>query len=210
MEKDDANLVFKTGHRNFIGGNDALWAAIGELQANFLIKAGLEPHHHFLDVACGSLRAGIHLIPYLDAGRYFGVDQHIELIIIGVGEELGMDAFRSKKPKFLVSRSFEFERFGTTFNWGIAQSLFTHITADEIRLCLTKLHTHAAEGMRFFATFHEVETSVANPEASHSHDYFAYTRAEMEAFGRDAGWTPRYIGEWGHPRQQKIIEYSLA
>lgn len=210
MDKDDADLVFSTGHRTFVGGNGDMWAAIGRLQAEFLIEAGLEPHHRFLDIACGSLRAGTHLIPYLDEAHYFGVDQHIELIILGAAEELGMDLFREKKPKFAVSKAFAFESFGAAFDWGIAQSLFTHITPDDIRLCLGNLRAHAAPEMRFFATFHEVEAETRNPDASHSHGYFAYTRAQMEAFGSRCGWVPRYIGDWGHPRGQKIVEYNPA
>jgi hypothetical protein len=58
-------------HRESVGG---LWEAIGRLQADFLVSPCLQPHHHLLDIGCGSLRGGAKLISYLDAGNYVGTD----------------------------------------------------------------------------------------------------------------------------------------
>lgn len=55
------------GHRSYVGG---CWDEIGKLQFDFMLKEGLKPEHYFLDVACGSLRAGLHFIPYLEVGHY--------------------------------------------------------------------------------------------------------------------------------------------
>jgi hypothetical protein len=30
----------------------------------------------------------------------------------------------------------------------------------------------------------------------------------MEAMGEATGWQPRYIGDWEHPRDQMIMEYT--
>jgi hypothetical protein len=49
-----------------------------------------------------------------------------------------------------------------------------------------------------------------NPVASHSAKGFRYTRSEMEKFGADAGWRAEYIGDWGHPRGQRMIAYEKA
>jgi len=75
---------------------------------------------------------------------------------------------------------------------------------------LASLKAVAAPGCRFFTTYHSAAETSKNPEASHSHGYFAYTPAEMEEFGRRAGWQPNYIGDWNHPRRQHIIEYRNA
>ena len=69
------------------------------------------------------------------------------------------------------------------------------------------LNCVAAPGCRLFATFFEVSEPVVNPTVSHSHGYFAYTRLQMEEFGTRTGWKSNYIGDWNHPRSQKIIEY---
>jgi hypothetical protein len=36
---------------------------------------------------------------------------------------------------------------------------------------------------------------------------FMYSRVMVEDFGARAGWTSNYIGEWGHPENQMMVEY---
>src|SRR5262249_24004929 len=97
--------------------------------------------------------------------------------------------------------------FETKFTFGIAQSLFTHLDGEDIGSCLATLSAAAEEGCRIFCTFFEVDVPRHNPLHSHSHAGFGYTRCEMETFGRASGWEPNYIGDWGHPRTQHMIEY---
>lgn len=207
--QDTLEEIHQVGHRRFVGGADNHWEAIGELQFRFLVDRGLAPSHTLIDVACGSLRGGARFIRYLEPDRYLGVDKHIELIIYGVATELGIAAYREKRPRFVVSDSFEFHKFKANPFFGIAQSLFTHLCADDVESCLSKLSTVAAPGCRVFATFFESVEQVLNPAVSHSHGYFAYTRSQMEDFGTRTGWEARYIGEWNHPRAQKMIEYVI-
>lgn len=206
---DDRDTIFAHGHRRFVGGNDEYhWTRIGELQCAFLRGQGLLPGHVLFDIACGSLRAGIHFIDYLNPARYVGFDKYIELIILGVGRELGMDRYSEKRPRFHIGDRFDFAAPGLVPDFAIAQSLFTHLTAADIRACLRGLAAVAGPQTRFFATFLEAPAPTrANPARSHAHGVFLYTRAEMEEFGRECGFTPHYIGEWNHPRAQRIIEY---
>jgi SAM-dependent methyltransferase len=54
-----------------IGGK---WDEVGGLQYDFRVERGLQPHHQMLDIGCGTLRGGRHLIRFLDAGHYTGTD----------------------------------------------------------------------------------------------------------------------------------------
>jgi hypothetical protein len=63
---DELAELSRLGHRGFIGG---LWDELGRLQVDFPVSEGLEPAHVLLDIGCGSLRGGVHLIPYLEPGR---------------------------------------------------------------------------------------------------------------------------------------------
>jgi hypothetical protein len=184
--------------------------SIGDLQFRYLVDRGLTRSDTLIDVGCGSLRGGAKFIRYLDPGCYLGIDKHIELIIYGVSMELGIDLYRQKRPRFIISDLFEFARFGSEPVFGIAQSLFTHLAAHDVKSCLSKLNRVAAPGCRLFATFFEVSEPVVNSAVSHSHGYFAYTRAQMEELGTRTGWNSSYIGEWNHPRGQKMIEYVAA
>ena len=206
INDDSAVTIHTNGYRNFVGGAN-VWESIGNLQFDFLKKMGMKPQDKFVDVACGALRGGINYIKYLDVGNYYGIDKHIELIIYGVARELTVPVFREKMPHFAVSDAFEFEKLGEGFTYGIAQSLFSHLIADDIRLCLRNLHAVAADGCKFYATFFESDVAETNPEKSHSAAGFKFTRAEMESFGADTGWRSNYIGGWNHPRGQRVIEY---
>ena len=104
---ENENLT-RRGHPEFVGG---LWDELGQLQFHFLVKQGLRPDHVFLDIACGSLRAGRLLIPYLAPGSYLGIDKHAELIEAGKAKEIEGDVLEARHPEFVVSDCFSFENF---------------------------------------------------------------------------------------------------
>jgi hypothetical protein len=195
----------KEGHREFVGG---MWDKVGQLQLDFLIEHGLRPNHVLMDIACGSLRAGHLLIPYLDPGNYLGIDKHSDLIEAGKANEVDPDVLKEHRPEFVVSGCFEFEKFSKQPDFCIAQSLFTHLDKQDIELCFDKLGSFVRPGCKFFATFHEVSVAIPQVAKSHSIRNFAYTRGAMESFGKHADWQVRYIGDWGHPLGQEMVEYT--
>jgi SAM-dependent methyltransferase len=196
--------IRKAGHRRYIGG---MWEEIGKLQFDFLVSQGLKPDHVFVDVACGSLRAGVHLIPYLNEGNYLGIEKEPDLIAAGVEKELGRELAERKEPEFVLSSAFEFEKFSRRPDFGIAQSLFTHLPPSIISQCFAKLRPFMNPDGRFYATYFESATPVSNPEVAHDHGFFVYTRQQMEEFGTQNGWKAEYIGNWNHPRDQVIVCY---
>ncbi len=195
------------GHRRYVGD---LWDEIGWLQFDFLINNGLQPYHYLLDIACGSLRGGVHFIPYLDTGHYLGIDKESDLLRAGIEQELSPELCESKKPQFLVSNAFEFENFTVRPDYALAQSLFTHLPPPMISACFKKLRSVIQQNGVFYATFFETESPVSNPKIPHDHGHFAYTRQEMENFGTQNGWHAQYIGNWNHPRNQVIVQYRPA
>jgi SAM-dependent methyltransferase len=197
--------VLQVGHRNYVGG---MWDEIGRLQFNFLVSRGLLPHHYLCDVACGSLRAGIHLIPYLEKGHYLGIDKERMLIDEGMTKELGEELCRSKEPRFVVSSEFEFEKFSEHADFVWAQSLFTHLPPRLIEKCLKNLRGWVSPSGVFYATFFETKTEVVNPDEPHDHEGFSYTKRQMEEFGPRCGWRAEYIGDWSHPRNQVVVKYT--
>ena len=118
-------------HRARVGG---FWEEMGLLQLAFLKQRGLLPSHSFLDVGCGCLRGGIHLVQYLQAGHYCGLDINASLIEAGK-LELETHKLLDKKPRLLVDEHFTFSRFETTFDFCLAQSVFTHLFMNHIALC---------------------------------------------------------------------------
>lgn len=203
----EARPIGGPGPRGFVGG---LWQEMADLQFRFLLDHGLQPDHVLLDIACGSLRLGHRVIPFLDAGNYLGIDVREDLIRHGKAVELGEALCRIKRPEFIVSGAFGFEKFSKRPDFAWAQSLFSHLIANEIALCLRNLAKHRNENTVLYATFFEVDAPVVNPPKSHPHGAYRYTRGEMETIGTDAGWRMDYIGDWSHPRGQKMLRYRCC
>lgn len=112
--------IWLAGHRHYVGG---LWDDIGNLQFEFLKSRGLKPHHVLLDIACGSLRAGSHFIPYLNCGNYLGLDKERRLIKLGLEREVQRKLVNEKAPQFVVSDSFEFAKFGKRPDEGVLKTV---------------------------------------------------------------------------------------
>ena len=202
-------------HRDFVGG---LWDEIGALQFGFLLKQGLSPQHTLVDIGCGSLRCGLPIIRYLDEGNYYGLDINASLIEAGM-HELGKEGLTSKQPHLLVNDKFELSRFGTSFDFAIAQSVFTHLDMNLIVRCLVEVRKILKSGGKFYATFflapspahimpikHEPGGIITNFDT----DPFHYSFRELEWLAAIAGFSARLIGDWNHPRSQKMLELSVT
>jgi hypothetical protein len=199
--KDRINQI---GHRAFVGGNDAeTWYGIGLLQFHFLISRGLRPHHVFLDVACGCLRLGQYLIPFLDFGNYFGLEAEKYLVRLGLQKELRFDIAEKKQPT--LGHGYDFDlTFAKSFDFAIAQSLFTHLTLEDITACLRSMRTKAQKDCEFYFTFFEGD-SKDNPDCSHANKDWRYSFAELQVAATNSCWVLEYIGDWQHPREQKMV-----
>jgi SAM-dependent methyltransferase len=210
LPPDSAASIRMLGHREWVGG---MWEEIGKLQLDFLVAQGLKPDHALLDIACGSLRGGRYFIPYLGAGNYLGIDKHKALIDDALRTEVAPDIVRTKKPEFVISDRFEFSRLSKQPDICIAHAIFTQLNAADIKLCLARLAAFVRPGCRLYATFFErgrqpglaMLTSLL---PSHSLRPFCYRRSTIMRLGDATGWRARYIGDWGHPRGHKMIEFT--
>jgi len=68
-------------------------------------------------------------------------------------KELGRAIHEEKATEFIVSSSFEFEKFTRKPTFALAQSLFTHLEERDILDCMSKLRAFVDPGMRFFSTY---------------------------------------------------------
>jgi SAM-dependent methyltransferase len=196
--------VAKRGHRSYVGGHDTEdWYGIGKLQFHYLVSQGLLPKHRFLDIACGSLRLGQYLIPYLEPGNYRGLEGEQTLVEAGLAKELHFGLGELRKPAFAYNYDFDFG-FVDGFDYAIAQSLFTHLVPDDIRLCFRNLRPKADPSSRFYFTFFDGNSS-GNPAGdSHAAISWRYSPDEMKEFCTSEGWNFEFIGDWKHPRLQQM------
>jgi SAM-dependent methyltransferase len=201
-------------HRFAVGDK---WDQLGRLQFDFLVEQGLEPRHYLLDVGCGSLRGGVHFIAYLDEGHYYGVDRHAGLLQQGREIELARSGLTAKQPTLVKTGSFDFGLLGRHFDYAIAQSLFSHLSINEILRCLANIEVALEPGGKFFATFfetargkHDFDNIVQVPGCvSHlDHDPFHYHRDTFRWMCEGLELDPEYLGNWDHPGNQKMMVFT--
>jgi SAM-dependent methyltransferase len=210
-----AAAVAAGAHRAAIGG---LWEEIGRLQFDFLVSRGLRPDQKLLDIGCGSLRAGVKLVRYLDAGNYYGTDINESLLTAGYDIEIRNEGLLDKLPRshLVTDGEFDFSWCPAPFDVVLAQSVFTHLPLNHLRVCLERLVGAAAAGARFYVTIFEI----ADDHPSHhpfSHpggittygarDPYHYRFADMEYCCRGLPWRATRIGAWNHPRSQHMVEF---
>ena len=204
-------------HRETVGGD---WDEIGMLQFEYLVEKTLQPVHRLLDIGCGCLRGGVHFIRYLDPANYFGIDVNQSLLDAGYNVELAQAGLQDRLPRenLVCSGEFEFEKFGTKFDFAIAQSLFTHLPLNHIRHCLTNLASVMEVGGMFFATFFELPSS-ASIAAPFTHfpgniithgdaDPYHYWLMDMSHAAARLPWRIRIGSGWDHPRGQKMLLFT--
>jgi SAM-dependent methyltransferase len=91
--------------------------AMGRYTFEFVVDAGLLPQHRLLDFGCGALRLGNWVIPYLEPGNYFGVDNHLGSLEAATTYEIPLHGLEGRRPRILWSDDFAFSHFGTRFDY---------------------------------------------------------------------------------------------
>ena len=205
-------------HREEVGG---MWEKIGNLQFDFLKKMGLKPEHYFLDVGCGSLRGGVHFINYLEPSHYFGIDKNKELLDAGKNIELKKEELETKKPTLIQMDNFAFDSLNQKFDYALAQSVFTHLPMNNIIRCVMNIGKVLVNDGKFFATFFEnkegkfnlepiMHHQIGEPDAAtyFDQDPYHYDFETFEYICKGTYLIPTYIGNWNHPRDQKMIIFT--
>src|SRR5256886_3961826 len=154
--QEDLGLGLKPGdpqYRAYVGPPED-YDLIAAMAFNLLTTLGLRQHHSLLDVGCGSLRIGRLLIPYPKRGKYFGVEPNEWLVEEGIRRELGEALLEIKRPAFFFSDSPQtIAQAKVSFDFALAQSIFSHSGLDLIKNWLSAISNSLAEDGVLIATF---------------------------------------------------------
>ena len=201
-------------HRVSIGGK---WDELGELQFDYMVEHGMRPQHRLLDVGCGPLRGGVHYIRYLDAGNYTGVEKDRRKLEAGRDVELPAHGLVEKRPRLVVMESFDFPSLERTYDYAIAQSVFTHLPINKIIRCVVQMEKVLVPGGQFYATFYENPDGKRNLDpieqrpglwTRFDEDFFHYDFATFEWIADGSGLDVEYLGEWQNPRNQRMMVFT--
>lgn len=208
--------VAQKKHRAIIGG---LWDELGTLQLNFLKSQGLQPQHRLLDIGCGCLRLGVPAVAFLNAGNYFGTDLNEAFLDAGYSDEILPAELGWKLPRshLVTDREFTFSGIPKHIDFAIAQSVFTHLPLNHMRLCLARLAEHLEGPCTFFFTvFLAPEGQEMKPLeqypgiVTHPHkDPYHYTTEDILHAAAGLPWDIDVVGSWNHPRNQTMVRARL-
>jgi SAM-dependent methyltransferase len=196
-------------HRRAVGG---MWEELGKLQFEFLVGEGLSPEHLLLDIGCGSLRGGVHFIRYLEPGHYVGVEQSPELLAAG-RSELERAGIIGKRPTLVADATFSFGELDQSFDFALAQSVFTHLTFNAILRCVAEAGRVLRPDGRFFATFFaspgprlRVEPAVIDGSNVYlDRDPYYYDPAVFSWMCDGSDLECEHRKEWGHPSSHMLV-----
>lgn len=213
-EAFNAERIAAGQHRGRIGG---LWDVMGPMQLDIMLEYGLKPHHRVIDLGCGSFRAGVHLARYLDPLRYYGVDISRAILDAGYEHEIVRLGLEDRFPRShtAVNAEFDISSFGVPFDFGMAQSLFTHLPIRYLGDCLSQAAPHFLPGGKFLITCFLVEPAEFDQPIKHAiggittkpdQDPYHYTVESVEALAaQHPDWRLELVGDWKHPRDQQLL-----
>ncbi|MDB2408176.1 class I SAM-dependent methyltransferase [Crocinitomicaceae bacterium] len=133
------------------------WFSYSDWQMDVLKSFNIDESCKILDIGCGPLRFGLEAINYLNDGCYYGIDPYPRYIELGklLYDAIGMD----KKYTVIHDNEFNFHLFETEFDFALAQSVFTHLSREQVILALTNAKKVMKPGAKLLFT--NIESSLA-------------------------------------------------
>lgn len=193
---------FTKDPQNYRGavGPAEIYDVQGATQFNLLTLLGLREHHFLLDIGCGSLRSGKLFIPYLLQGNYYGIEPNEVLIKQGIKQELCQELIDLKKPSFSNDSNFTLTTFNESFDFILAQSIFSHASQAQIKRCFSEAKKVMKKNCIFAATFVKGEENYTGDEWVYP-GVTTYTLERMKELAESEGLTCQPI-DWPHPNLQ--------
>ena len=201
-DHEDLGLGLKPGdpqYRAYVGPPED-YDLIAAMAFNLLTTLGLRQYHSLLDIGCGSLRIARLVIPYLNRGKYFGVEPNEWLVNEGIRRELGETLVQIKRPTFFFSDSPDIiSQAKLAFDFALAQSIFSHCGLDLIEGWLSVISRSLAANGALVATFligdeDSTQTGWIYPQCVN------YRPATLERAAKDVNLRFQIL-DWKHPRQ---------
>jgi len=159
VASDNLRPSYPGWHRDAVIGSES-WSH-GKEQLELLKDEGLLPSHKFLDLGCGTFRLGLHVIPYLHHGNYYGIDIDQGMIDLGVEKELEPAGLMEYDPTLYDNGDFNFGYFETAFDFIFAYSVYTHLQPPAMEACFQAVADYLTGDGKFLFSFNESTPAVA-------------------------------------------------
>ena len=184
-------------------GDPRHYDLVSAVTFQILTLLGLRETHSVLDIGCGSLRNARLLIPYLNAGNYFGVEPDQWLVDEGIRLETGSSQIKVKRPTFSFRSDLNDFPKEQTFDYILLQSIFSHSGPDVLSTWLDQLAPRMHTDSLMVGTYYKqsqdgLQTGWVYPGlVPYRQETFAgYFESRNVIFNEI---------EWPHPRQQWFV-----
>lgn len=117
------------------GVGDGDYDLIGKIELGLLKMEGLLSHHSLLDFGCGNGRLAVKAIPYLDNGKYVGVDISDTFIENAKNRVIKSGNYKCDYS-FVRNSSYSLPFEQDSFDYMCAFSVFTHMEHEDSYLYL--------------------------------------------------------------------------
>jgi ABC-type polysaccharide/polyol phosphate transport system ATPase subunit len=203
-------------HRVVPGGH---WKEGGDWAFDLLQRQGLQRGDPVLDMGCGALATGRHLLPFLEPGRYWGFDVNLALVQAGIMMELprvgvGVPAERGF---FLSNHEFDLSAVAPPPKTAISEGFFSRLPLNRIARCIAAVIRRLDPQGRFYATWYDNPDPrsfepidrggfVTYPDAEPYHCPFAILASLCSAIGaRAERLEVQAVAGSAHPRGESLM-----
>jgi ABC-type polysaccharide/polyol phosphate transport system ATPase subunit/SAM-dependent methyltransferase len=205
-------------HRVVPGGR---WKEGGDWAFELLRRQGLQPLATVLDVGCGGLATGRHLLPYLERWRYWGFDVNHALILAGVTNELPRTGVAADRGSFIWNHEFDLSAVLYPVSFAIAEGFFSRLSLNRIARCIAAVTKRLAPDGRFYATWYDNpdpenfdpigrDGFATYPDAEPYHFPFAFLERICDALGARAERLDESVAGAPHPRGESLLVITPA
>ncbi len=182
------------------------WLALGQLQFDYLVDHGLEPHHRMLEIGCGNLRAGWRFIDYLDGGHYYGIDASPD-ILFAAQHTLAEQGLQDKLPHLTPVRDLRFQFLPQGhFDVVHAHSVFSHTPIDIIEECIAHLDRVLAPDGFLDLTFN----ATSGREHHVVREDFYYRPQTLIRLAERYGFHAEVLGDWSPLHKHEKLRLRRA
>lgn len=182
----------------------------GRRQADLLFNAGCRPDSHVLEVGCGCLSAGMHLMDRLEPDHYVGIDPNEWLRETAIRRPEIRAITEAKRPVFLSNYEFDAAETGRKFDFVISHSILSHAAHHQLPLFLNNVGAVLSDSGQIFASLYLSEGNphgnVGTPDRKDSMDtewvypgVSFFTHETIQRTAADAGLTATHrpdLTEW--------------
>jgi len=185
----------------FLGVSLESFEQAGREQLIALLGEGFNPESKLLEFGCGCLRIAYWLVRFLDAGCYYGIEPAHRRVEVGL-QYLLADEAALKTPHFDFNADFDASMFGTTFDFFLARSIWSHASRRQIGAMLdTFLRTSTASSV-FLTSYFPTQSSDAR--------YQAFLTSTFPADPEGAGYQgDTWVGTSHESDMPGVIQHSI-